>query len=127
MERVPLQKRIVFLFLEPVRRPRALLVARAHVTRCRLAFIPRLRAFARDDFLRHYLFLRVFRLRLFFLSFAALFFGQTEDRRDRLANPRSFVLLLELRLAFDGEPRERDRLEARMRNWFARHLTDAIG
>src|SRR5204863_219988 len=53
MERVPLQKRIVFLFLEPVRCARALLVARRHVTGNRLAERLRFRAFERDDFLRH--------------------------------------------------------------------------
>ena len=72
---MPFQKRIVFLFLEAVRRARALLVACAHVTRDRLAERLGFRALERDDFLRHNLILRVFGLRFFLFAFGALFIG----------------------------------------------------
>src|SRR2546430_9585358 len=47
------QKRIVFLFLEPVRRLRALLVSLGHVTRNRFAERFRFGAFEGDNFLGH--------------------------------------------------------------------------
>src|SRR5256885_11240231 len=53
MKRVLAQKRIVFLFLEPVRRARAFLVARGHVTRNRFAERFRFGAFEGDNFLGH--------------------------------------------------------------------------
>ena len=65
--------------------------------------------------------------RFFFFAFAAFFIGQTEERGDRLPNARRLVLLLELRLAFHGESRKRNRLQPRVRNRFARHFADAVG
>src|SRR5207302_8707039 len=53
MKRVLPQKRVVFLFLEPVRRLRALLVPRAHVTRNRFAERFRFGALEGDNFLGH--------------------------------------------------------------------------
>src|SRR5207237_5578119 len=53
MKRVLAQMRIVFLFLEPVRRLRALLVPRAHVTRDRFAERFRFGALEGDNFLGH--------------------------------------------------------------------------
>src|SRR5438132_8341378 len=53
MKRVLSQKRIVFLFLEPVRRARAFFVPRGHVTRDRFAERFRFGAFEGDNFLRH--------------------------------------------------------------------------
>jgi hypothetical protein len=53
VQSVPLKKRIVFLFLEPVGRARTFLVSRRHVTRDRLAERFRLGAFERNNFLRH--------------------------------------------------------------------------
>ena len=43
-----------------------------------------------------------------------------------MPHARSFVLFLELRLAFDGETGERDRLQPRVRNRFARHLAGSV-
>ena len=54
MESMPLQEWIVFLFLEPIRRARAFLVSRSHVTRRRLAERFRLSAFQSNNFLRHF-------------------------------------------------------------------------
>ena len=74
MQGVPFQKRIIFLFLEPVRRARAFLVARAHVTRNRFPERLRFRAFESDNFLRHMLFLvRVSGGCFLFLAFATFF------------------------------------------------------
>src|SRR5207253_11260070 len=53
MKRVLPQKRIVFLFLEPVRRARTFFVPLAHVTRNRFAERFRFGAFEDDNFLRH--------------------------------------------------------------------------
>src|SRR5437870_1764253 len=53
MQRVPSQKRIVFLFLETVWCARAFLVARGHVTRHRFAQRFGLGALENDNFLRH--------------------------------------------------------------------------
>src|SRR2546421_8866121 len=53
MKRVLSQKRIVFLFLEPVPRARAFLVSLAHVTRNRFAERFRFGAFEGDNFLGH--------------------------------------------------------------------------
>src|SRR5437870_5670556 len=53
MKRVFPQKRIVFLFLEPVRRLRAFFVPRGHVTRDRFAERFRFGALKDDNFLRH--------------------------------------------------------------------------
>src|SRR5438034_9026561 len=53
MKRVFPQKRIVFLFLEPVRRLRALLVPLGHVTRNGFTERFRFRAFEGDNFLGH--------------------------------------------------------------------------
>src|SRR2546423_14524309 len=53
MKRMPLHKGVVFLFLEPIRRARALFISAAHVTRSWLARSLRFGAFERDDFLRH--------------------------------------------------------------------------
>src|SRR5262249_43345412 len=50
---VPFQKRIVFLFLEPLRGAWAFLVARGHVTRNRCACSFSFSAFEGDDFLWH--------------------------------------------------------------------------
>src|SRR5688500_316781 len=113
MKGVPLQERIVFLFLEPVRRARTLLVPGAHVTRDRLAERFRFGAFESDDFLRHKLLLAVVGLGFLFLAFGSFFIGETEEGGHGLPDARGLVLLLELRLAFDGEARERDRLEPR--------------
>ena len=66
-------------------------------------------------------------LDLFFFCLAPFVIRQTKERGDRLADARSLVLLLELRLAFDGEARERDRFEAGVRDRLARHLADAVG
>ena len=63
--------------------------------------------------------------RLFFVVGCGLFFlglspflaiGQAEERSDRNATARDFVLLLELGLALDGIACERNGLEAGMRN-----------
>jgi hypothetical protein len=54
MESMPLQEWIVFLFLEPIGRARALLVSRGHVTRRRLAERFRLGAFQSNNFLGHF-------------------------------------------------------------------------
>src|SRR5437762_8357653 len=53
MERTPLEKRIVFLLFEAIRRARTFLVPRGHVTRD--WFVQRfcLGAFQNDNFLRH--------------------------------------------------------------------------
>src|SRR6187399_1892708 len=59
MQRVLLHERVVFLLLQPIRRAWALLVPRAHVTGSRHAGSFGLRAFERDDFLGHNLFLAV--------------------------------------------------------------------
>src|SRR5256885_10252850 len=53
VKRVLPQKRIVFLFLEPVRRARTLLVPPGHVTRNRFAERFRFGAFESDNFLGH--------------------------------------------------------------------------
>jgi len=53
MKRVLSQKRIVFLFLEPVRRTRAFFVPHSHVTRNWLAERFRFGAFESDNFLCH--------------------------------------------------------------------------
>src|SRR4029077_2054594 len=53
MKRVLAQMRVVFLFLEPVRRARTLLVPRSHVTRHRFAQRFRFGAFEGDNFLGH--------------------------------------------------------------------------
>jgi hypothetical protein len=73
VKRVPLQKRIVFLFLKPVGRAEAFLIARGHVTRDRRAEGLRFRAFQRDDFLRHPPLFLGLGDRLFFLAFTRLF------------------------------------------------------
>jgi hypothetical protein len=75
MKGMPLQERIVFLFFEPIRRARAFLVPRAHVAGDRLPERFGFRAFERDYFLRHNLFLAVVGLGFFFLAFSALFVG----------------------------------------------------
>ena len=99
-----------------------------HVTRSGLAGGFRFRAFEGDDFLGHVRYSLVSsRLGFFFFAFARFFIGQAEERGDRLPDARSLVLLLELRLAFDGETGERNRLEARVRDRFARHLALAVG
>src|SRR5437764_11283967 len=54
MKRVFPQKRIVFLFFEPVRSARTFLVPLAHVTRNRFAERFRFRAFEGDNFLGHF-------------------------------------------------------------------------
>ena len=88
MQCVLLQKRIVFLFLEPVRRARTFFVARAHVTRRRFSQRLRFRALECDNFLRHFLFLvRVGSGGGFlFFAVATFFIGQAEERRNRLSN-----------------------------------------
>src|SRR6202040_4122626 len=53
MKRVLTQMRIVFLFLEPVRRARTFLVTRGHVPRNRFAQRFRFGALEGDDFLGH--------------------------------------------------------------------------
>src|SRR5436190_1501848 len=53
MKRVFPQKRVVFLFLEPVRGARAFLVSRGHVTRSRFAQRFGFGAFEGDNFLGH--------------------------------------------------------------------------
>ena len=53
MKRVLSQKRIVFLFLEPVRRARTFFVPKRHVTRNRFAERFRFGAFESDNFLCH--------------------------------------------------------------------------
>src|SRR5690242_13370836 len=53
VEGVPFHKRIVFLLLEPLRSPRAFLVARRHITRDRRARRFRFSTLESDDFLRH--------------------------------------------------------------------------
>src|SRR3989475_2968869 len=53
MKRVLSQKRIVFLFLEPVRRARAFFIPLGHVTRNRFAERFRFGAFESDNFLCH--------------------------------------------------------------------------
>src|SRR4051812_39073858 len=126
MERVPLQKRIVFFLLEPVRGARALFIARCHVTRRRLAEGLGLGAFKSDDFLGHELLLGVVRLGFLFLALGAFLLSQAEKRSDRLTDTLGLVLLFELRLAFDGETSEGDCLEPRMRDWFPRHFTNAV-
>ena len=86
MKSMPLQEWIVFLFLEPIRRARAFLVSRGHVTRRRLAERFRFGAFQSNNFLRHSLLL----LRLgrcygfFFLGLAAFLLGESKERRNRL-------------------------------------------
>ena len=119
MKRVFAQKRIVFLFLEAVRSARAFLVPPSHVARNRFTKRLRFSAFQGNDLLRHKLFFRFRYGRLFFFAFAFFVIGQTEKRGDRLANARRFALLLELRLAFHGKTRERDRFQPGTRNWFA--------
>src|ERR1700693_6429219 len=66
------------------------------------------------------------RFRFFCFAFAAFVVGQTEERRHRLPDARLFILFLELRLTFNGESSERDRFQTRMRDWFPRHLANAI-
>jgi hypothetical protein len=78
MQRMPVQKRIVFFLLKTVRGARALLVARAHVTGGRFAFRFRFRALEGDDFLRH-LVLAFRRGRFFFLGLAAFFVSQAKE------------------------------------------------
>ena len=80
VEGVLLQKRIVFLFLEPVRRLGAFLIARSHVARRGFAQRLRFRAFESNDFLGHKLLLGVGRRGrgLFFFAFP-IFIGQTEE------------------------------------------------
>src|SRR5207302_8005891 len=53
MKRVLPQKRVVFLFLEPVRRARTFFVSLAHVTRNRFTERFRFGAFENDNFLCH--------------------------------------------------------------------------
>src|SRR5213083_112562 len=53
VQRVSPQKRIVFLFLEPIWRARALFISRGHVARRRFAEGFRFGAFQSDNFLRH--------------------------------------------------------------------------
>jgi hypothetical protein len=86
METMPLQEWIVFLFLEPIGRARALLVSRGHVTRRRLAERFRLGAFQSNNLLRHFLLLLClgWRSRFFFLSLAAFLLGESKERRNRL-------------------------------------------
>ena len=120
MKRVFAQKRVVFLLLEAVRGPRAFLVPLSHVARNRFTKRLRFSAFEGNDLLRHKLFFCVFRYgRLFFFAFAFFVIGQTEKRGDRLANARRFALLLELRLAFHGKTRKRDRFQPGTRNRLA--------
>jgi hypothetical protein len=86
MESMALQERIVFLFLEPIGRARALLVSRGHVTRRRLAERFRLGAFQSNNFLRHVLLLLCLGRgnRFFFLSLAAFLLRESKERRNRL-------------------------------------------
>src|SRR5207249_5500495 len=73
------------------------------------------------------LFLRLGRRRCFpFFTFATFVIGQTEERSDRLPDTRSLVLLLELRLASDREPRKRDRFQTRVGDRFTRHLANSV-
>ena len=67
------------------------------------------------------------RRRFLFLGLAAFLLGQTEERGDRLADARRFVLLFQLRLAFDSETREWDRFQPCVRDWFARHFALSVG
>src|SRR5262249_1881259 len=66
------------------------------------------------------------RFRFFLLAIAAFVVGQSEERGDRLAGSRLLTLFFELRLTFNGEPRERDRFQSRVRDWFVRNLANAI-
>src|SRR4051812_28094010 len=52
--------------------------------------------------------------------------GQAEERRDRGAGALNLVVLLNLRLALDGETRKRNGLEAGMGDRLAAHLADAV-
>ncbi len=73
VECVPLEERIIFFLLQPIRRAQTFFVARGHVARDRRAGSLRLCAFQSDYFLRHSsLFFRVGG-RLFFLAFARFF------------------------------------------------------
>src|SRR5207244_6861470 len=89
MKRVLTQKRIVFLFFEPVRRLLAFLVPLGHITRNRFAKRLRFGAFEGDNFLGHKVYSRILSelflgfsrwRRFFFLTFAAFVIGQTEER-----------------------------------------------
>ena len=63
----------------------------------------------------------------FFFCFLRRFlFGQTEERGHRLPDARLFALFFQLRLAFNGEARKRNCLEARMRNRFPRHFANTV-
>src|SRR5450432_1297111 len=53
VECVPLHERIVFFLFQPIRRPRAFLVAGRHITRSRHAGGLRFGAFESNDFLGH--------------------------------------------------------------------------
>ncbi len=88
VQSVASQERIVFLLLESIGRARTFLVPRSHVTGDGFAQSFRLGAFQRNNFLRHSLSLLCFRRRNFlFFGFAAFFFCQAEQRRDRLTDP----------------------------------------
>ena len=86
METMPLQEWIVFLFLEPIGRTRALLVSRGHVTRWRFAERFRLGAFQSNNFLRHFLLVLCLGRRngFFFLSLATFLLSESKERRNRL-------------------------------------------
>jgi hypothetical protein len=81
MESMPLQERIVFLFLEPIGRARTFLVSRGHVTRRRLAERFRLGAFESNNFLRHFLLFLCLGWRngLLFLSLAAFLLRESKE------------------------------------------------
>src|SRR4051812_24125248 len=98
VKRMLLQKGIVFFLLQPVRRLRALLVPRAHVTRSRFAERLCLGAFESDNFLRHKLFLGILGRSsfLFAFGFAAFVFSQSKEGGYRLPDTGSFTLFLEL-------------------------------
>jgi hypothetical protein len=94
MKGMPLQERIVFLFLQPIWCAWTFLITGAHIARDRYAERLGFRAFERNYLLRHKLILAVVGLGFFFFAFGTLFIGQTEERCDRLPDARRFVLLL---------------------------------
>jgi len=81
MERVLTQERVVFLFLEPVRRARTFFVPSGHVARDRFPQRFCLGAFKSNDFLGHKSLFSVFGdggLLFFSLAFAALVVGKAK-------------------------------------------------
>ena len=127
VQRVAAEMRIVFLFLQPARRARALFVAGAHVARDRLAFGGGLGALESNDVLCHGFSVFAFGRGFLVGVLTTFLLDRLEETDDRLADTAEAVFLFDSALALDGETRERAGFEAGLRNVFAAHLADTVG